>query len=217
MVQVKKESVRNAILDSARDLFSERGYHGTTLLDIAQLAGTGVSSLYSYYPSKLHLLYAVVEPWQKECYHRLEAQVRSIEEPREKLRAILLGIWRDMPNENVGLANALIEALASADLSENKPLLLLPWIEQRLTRMLSGALQQTPIAERLLANLIIMAQDGYIIHRRLGDLSDTDVNRLVDGICDILMTAPNAAAPQKRSRTTKKADRAPQARRKRAV
>ena len=217
MVQVKKESVRNAILDSARDLFSERGYHGTTLLDIAQLAGTGVSSLYSYYPSKLHLLYAVVEPWQKECYHRLEAQVRSIDEPREKLRAILLGIWRDMPNENVGLANALIEALASADLSENKPLLLLPWIEQRLTRMLHGALQQTPIAERLLANLIIMAQDGYIIHRRLGDLSDTDVNRLVDGICDILMTAPNAAAPQKRSRTTKKADRAPQTRRKRAV
>lgn len=217
MVQVKKESVRNAILDSARDLFSERGYHGTTLLDIAQLAGTGVSSLYSYYPSKLHLLYAVVEPWQKECYHRLEAQVRSIVEPREKLRAILLGIWRDMPNENVGLANALIEALASADLSGNKPLLLLPWIEQRLTRMLNGTLQQTPIAERLLANLIIMAQDGYIIHRRLGDLSDTDINRLVDSICDMLMTAPNVAAAQKRSRTMKKADRAPQPRRRRAV
>ena len=65
MVQVKKESVRNAILDSARDLFSERGYHRTTLLDIAQLAGTGVSSLYSYFPSKLHLLYAVVEPWEE--------------------------------------------------------------------------------------------------------------------------------------------------------
>ena len=39
MVQVKRASVRNAILDSARDLFSERGYHGTTLLDIADANG----------------------------------------------------------------------------------------------------------------------------------------------------------------------------------
>lgn len=191
MVQVKKESVRNAILDSARDRFSERGYNGTTLLDIAQLAGTGVSSLYSYFPSKLHLLYAVVEPWQKECYHRLEAQVRAIEEPREKLRTILLGIWRDIPKENVGLANALMEALASADLSQNKPLMLLPWIEQRLTRMLNSALPEQPIDQRLLANLIIMAQDGFIIHRRLGDL--TDIERLVEAVSDTLMARRGAA------------------------
>ena len=90
MVQIKKETVRNAILDSARDLFSERGYHRTTLQDIAQLAGTGVSSLYSYFPSKLHLLYAVVEPWEKECMRKLEERVRRIRNPREKLRAILL-------------------------------------------------------------------------------------------------------------------------------
>ena len=114
MVQVKKETVRNAILDAARDLFSDRGYHRTTLLDIAQRAGTGVSSLYSYFPSKLHLLYAVVEPWQKECIRRLEANVRKVEEPREKLQAILLGVWRDIPMDNIGLANSLMEALASA-------------------------------------------------------------------------------------------------------
>ena len=132
MVQVKKESVRNAILDSARDLFSERGYHRTTLLDIAQLAGTGVSSLYSYFPSKLHLLYAVVEPWEKECFRKLEERVRKIKNPRDKLRAILLGIWCDIPMDNIGLANSLMEALASADPAEKKPSPLLVWTEQRL-------------------------------------------------------------------------------------
>ncbi len=210
MVQVKKESVRNAILDSARDRFSERGYHGTTLQDIAQLAGTGVSSLYSYFPSKLHLLYAVIEPWQKECYHRLEAQVRDISDPREKLRAILLGIWRDIPKENVGLANALMEALASANLSETKPLMLLPWIEQRLTRMLADAVPGGTIEKGLLANLIIMAQDGYIIHRRLGDLGD--IERLVDGVCNVLMTPPDAVA-KKKVKASKKPTPAPRARR----
>ena len=77
MVQVKKKAVRQAILDSAYDLFSERGYHSTTLQEIAELAGVGVSSLYSYFPSKLHLLYAVVEPWQKDAFERAREARRS--------------------------------------------------------------------------------------------------------------------------------------------
>ena len=187
MVQVKKESVRNAILDSARDLFSERGYHRTTLLDIAQLAGTGVSSLYSYFPSKLHLLYAVVEPWEKECFRKLEERVRKIKNPRDKLRAILLGIWCDIPMDNIGLANSLMEALASADPAEKKPSPLLVWTEQRLMVMLSSALPQGPINYDLLPNLFMMAQDGFVINRRLNDIRDME--GLVDTMCKILMNS----------------------------
>lgn len=94
---------------------TELPHHATTLQGIADFAGVGVSSLYSYFPSKLHLLYAVVEPWQKDAFERLEKRVLAIKGPRAKLRATLLGIWRDMPMENIGLANSLIEALASAD------------------------------------------------------------------------------------------------------
>jgi len=187
VVQVKKESVRNAILDSARDLFSERGYHRTTLLDIAQLAGTGVSSLYSYFPSKLHLLYAVVEPWEKECFRKLEERVRKIKNPRDKLRAILLGIWCDIPMDNIGLANSLMEALASADPAEKKPSPLLVWTEQRLMVMLSSALPQGPINYDLLPNLFMMAQDGFVINRRLNDIRDME--GLVDTMCKILMNS----------------------------
>ena len=188
MVQVKKETVRNAILDSARDLFSERGYHRTTLQDIAQLAGTGVSSLYSYFPSKLHLLYAVVEPWQKDCFERLETRVRTIKQPREKLRVTLLGIWRDIPMDNIGLANSLMEALASADPAEKKPSPLLAWTEARLMAMIEGALpkdQGKRGSYDLLPHLFMMAYDGFVINRRLNDLRD--IEKLVDAMCDILM------------------------------
>ena len=188
MVQVKKETVRNAILDSARDLFSERGYHRTTLQDIAQLAGTGVSSLYSYFPSKLHLLYAVVEPWQKDCFERLETRVRTIKQPREKLRVTLLGIWRDIPMDNIGLANSLMEALASADPAEKKPSPLLAWTETRLMAMIEGALpndQEKRGNYDLLPHLFMMAYDGFVINRRLNDLRD--IEKLVDAMCDILM------------------------------
>ena len=190
MVQVKKETVRNAILDAARDSFSDRGYHRTTLLDIAQRAGTGVSSLYSYFPSKLHLLYAVVEPWQKECIWRLEAAVRKVEDPRDRLRAILLGVWRDIPMENIGLANSLMEALASADPGEKKPSPLLAWAEQRLRVMLESAIPAQAgrsIDYDLLSHLFLMAYDGFVINRRLNDLRD--IERLVETVCDMMMPA----------------------------
>jgi AcrR family transcriptional regulator len=188
LVQVKKETVRNAILDAARDSFSDRGYHRTTLLDIAQRAGTGVSSLYSYFPSKLHLLYAVVEPWQKECIWRLEAAVRKVEDPRDRLRAILLGVWRDIPMENIGLANSLMEALASADPGEKKPSPLLAWAEQRLRVMLDSAIPAQAgrsIDYDLLSHLFLMAYDGFVINRRLNDLRD--IERLVETVCDMMM------------------------------
>jgi AcrR family transcriptional regulator len=190
LVQVKKEAVRNAILDAARDLFSEGGYHRATLLDIAQRAGTGVSSLYSYYPSKLHLLYAVVEPWQKECIWRLEANVRKVDEPREKLRTILLGIWRDIPMDNIGLANSLMEALASADPGEKKPSPLLAWTEQRLRMLLESAVPARAgrtIDYDLLSHLFLMAYDGFVINRRLDDLRD--IEKLVENVCEMLLPA----------------------------
>jgi AcrR family transcriptional regulator len=188
VVQVKRDSVRNAILDSARDLFSERGYHGTTLLDIAAVAGTGVSSLYSYFPSKIHLLYAVFEPWYKDAFKRLEARAAALTDPRERLRCILLGIWRDIPNENIGLANSHMEALTSADPKLKKPTPLLRWTEERLLAMLQRAIPpdpRRPVNYDLLPNLLMMAYDGFVINRRLNDLRD--IERLVDTMCDIIL------------------------------
>jgi AcrR family transcriptional regulator len=188
VVQVKKKHVGQAILDSAHDLFSERGYHATTLQDIAERAGVGVSSLYSYFPSKIHLLYAVVEPWQKDTFERLESRVRRIISPRERLRTILLGIWRDIPMENIGLANSLMEALASADPTQKKPSPLLKWTEDRLMGMLNTALPEgnaRRIDYEVLPNLFMMAYDGFVINRRLNDLRD--IERLVDAMCDIIL------------------------------
>jgi len=188
VVQVKKKQVSQAILDSAYELFSARGYHSTTLQDIADFAGVGVSSLYSYFPSKLHLLYAVFEPWHKAAFDQLDKRVRRLKTPREQLRAILLGLWRDIPTANIGLANSLMEALASADPAQKKPVPLLKWTEDRLTKLLSETLPAADarrIDHDTLSTLFIMAYDGFVINRRLNDLRD--IERLSDAMCDILL------------------------------
>ena len=200
MVQVKKNQIRQAILDSAYDLFSERGYHGTTLQDVAEFAGIGVSSLYSYFPSKLHLLYAVFEPWYKDAFEQLEKRVRRLKAPRDRLRTLLLGLWRDIPIANIGLTNSLMEALASADPAQEKPVPLLKWTEERLIKMLREAMPaEDPdrIDYDALSTLFIMAYDGFVINRRLNDLRD--IERLSDAICNILA---DSAAPVTRSAPT---------------
>jgi AcrR family transcriptional regulator len=187
MVQVKKKQVRQAILDSAFDLFSERGFHSTTLQDIAEFSGVGVSSLYSYFPSKLHLLYAVFDPWYKSAFEQLEKRVRRLNAPRDRLRAALLGLWRDIPTANIGLANSLMEALASADPGQQKPVPLLKWTEDRLTKLLAESLPKSHAGAascEALSTLFIMAYDGFVINRRLNDLRD--IERLADTMCNIL-------------------------------
>jgi AcrR family transcriptional regulator len=188
VVQVKKEQVYQAILDSAYELFSQNGYHATTLQGIAELAGVGVSSLYSYFPSKLHLLYAVFEPWHKDAFEQLQKRAVRLKSPRDRLRAILLGLWREIPMANIGLANSLMEALASADPKQKKPVPLLRWTEERLTVMMNEALPPS-VAERVdyeaMSSLFIMAYDGFVINRRLNDLRD--IERLSDAICDMLL------------------------------
>jgi len=199
VVQVKRETVRNAIIDSARDLFSERGYHGTTLLDIAEVAGTGVSSLYSYFPSKIHLLYAVFDPWYREAFERLETRVARESGARARLRCLLLGIWRDIPTENIGLANSLIEALASADPSQKKPMPLLRWSEERLAILLKqevAADPARPVNYDLLSNLFIMAYDGFVINRRLNDLRD--IEAMAEAMCDLILGPEQAAGVKPR-------------------
>jgi AcrR family transcriptional regulator len=188
VVQVKKKQVRQAILDSAYDLFSEHGYHSTTLQEVAELAGIGVSSLYSYFPSKLHLLYAVFEPWHKGEYEQLEKRILKLKSPRDRLFALLLGLWRDIPITNIGLTNSLMEALASADPAQEKPVPLLKWTEERLVRMLKAALPAdgaAPVDHEALSTLFIMAYDGFVINRRLNDLRD--IEQLSNALCDILL------------------------------
>jgi AcrR family transcriptional regulator len=193
VVQVKKKQIRQAIIDSAYALFSERGYHSTTLQEVAEFAGVGVSSLYSYFPSKLHLLYAVFEPWYKDEFERIEKKVRRLSSPRERLRAVLLGLWRDIPSSNIGLTNSLMEALASADPSQKKPVPLLKWTEDRLSALLRDALQSTSasaIDSSAVSTLLIMAYDGFVINRRLNDLRD--IERLSDAMCDIILGPINS-------------------------
>lgn len=101
---------RDRVLDAALTLFATRGWAATSLLDIAEAAGTGLAALHGVFPSKLAVLNGFMD--------RVDAKVLS--EPteaggsiRERLfeifmrrfdalqphRAVLAAIARDLPRD----------------------------------------------------------------------------------------------------------------------
>ncbi len=187
MAQVLKPAVRRLIVEKAAAVFSSQGYHAATVSAIAARAGVAVGTVYTYFPSKLHLLYAVYSPWLMERLDELAARADAAKTPRAKIKAIVVGLWRDTPTQNPGLANSLMEALATADPAKGKVEPLLVKSEKRLAAILAKALPRSRrrFADALVANLLLMAYDGYVINRRLGDLRD--YAKLADIVADLLL------------------------------
>lgn len=52
---------REAILDAALALFAERGFHGTSVPEIAKLAGVGAGTIYRYFEGKEALVNALYQ------------------------------------------------------------------------------------------------------------------------------------------------------------
>jgi AcrR family transcriptional regulator len=61
MTSSRKERNRRAILDAARQVLAERGFHGTSLEEVAQAAGLTRRTVYSHFESKGDLLVALVD------------------------------------------------------------------------------------------------------------------------------------------------------------
>ena len=57
-VRAKRQRRRTEILHAALRAFRDKGYHGTTLDDIAQQLGVRKTALYHYFPDKEAILYA---------------------------------------------------------------------------------------------------------------------------------------------------------------
>ena len=98
----KAEETGRKILDSALDLFREKGFDATTMRDIAQKAEVATGAAYYYYPSKDAI---VTDFYQRSCTEmqpRIEAaleQAKGLEKRLHELIAVKLAYFA--PNRGV--------------------------------------------------------------------------------------------------------------------
>jgi AcrR family transcriptional regulator len=72
IIQGYREEVKEKIVGAAFTLFIEKGYHGTTMGEIAESLGVTKPALYQYFPGKEELFAAVAERARQEFKGTLE-------------------------------------------------------------------------------------------------------------------------------------------------
>ncbi|HYA60304.1 MAG TPA: TetR/AcrR family transcriptional regulator [Burkholderiaceae bacterium] len=203
MAQIKKVEIKQAILDTAYKLFSKRGYSATNITDIARSAGVAPANVYVYFRSKLEILFSVYEPWLIKQVDDLERSLLHIRNPRQRLRKILVAIWRDIPSADNGFANNMMQAIATTSVREGYSPRLRLAIEERVARLLDGCPHGLDhVNSRALANILLMAFDGYALnfHLKGGAVCPS---RQITFFADILLNSSGIErnrGPMKRSR-----------------
>jgi AcrR family transcriptional regulator len=82
----KSELRRQAILNSAVDLFERKGYAHTSLDDVAQAVGIKREALYYYFRSRAEILLAIIRPQSEGLVDGLRQILESQNSSPEKLR-----------------------------------------------------------------------------------------------------------------------------------
>src|SRR5713226_397803 len=85
----KKQRTRETIANAARRLFAERGYHATTLPEIAEAADVSTRTIFAYFPSKEDILFSDF-PIMKEALARALAERPEGEDALETVREFIL-------------------------------------------------------------------------------------------------------------------------------
>ncbi len=86
----QRERAISSILAAAASILARHGYHGTSMRDLAKATGRGLSSLYTYFPSKEALLFALQTRAFDTLLDSADAAVASVRTPDQRLYAFVL-------------------------------------------------------------------------------------------------------------------------------
>ena len=82
-------STERRIFDAATVLFYEKGYHASTMREVAAAVGIKAGSLYNHYASKEELLFRIAEGVMQELLDAGRVAVAGSSLPRDQLRELI--------------------------------------------------------------------------------------------------------------------------------
>jgi AcrR family transcriptional regulator len=88
-----RRQTKNTILNSALKLFAKKGFHGTSISDIAKDAGISKGLAYNYFESKSQLVDEIFEMGMQELVNSMPEEDK-FDSPYEELNLILEQIFK---------------------------------------------------------------------------------------------------------------------------
>jgi AcrR family transcriptional regulator len=92
--QQRRQQTSRDLLDAARGVLAEKGYHGAKVVDIARAARVGVGTFYLYYPTKEAIFIELVEDTIRKLKQELDALHASTNDPRLASRKSVEALFR---------------------------------------------------------------------------------------------------------------------------
>jgi AcrR family transcriptional regulator len=80
---------RTQIIKAAAKLFSKKGYHRTSVKEIARVSGISIGSLYDYIKNKEDILYFFYERYVNELEKRIKEETKGAKDPFQELQLAL--------------------------------------------------------------------------------------------------------------------------------
>ncbi|MCZ2525170.1 TetR family transcriptional regulator [Streptomyces sp. NPDC059506] len=185
----RQEARRAGILSAGALLAGRGGFDAVQMREVAGAAEVALGTLYRYFPSKVHLLVAVME----DQLHRLRAQIRSRPPagatPGERVADVLGRAFRALRREPQ-LADAMVRALTFADRSACAQVEAVERLTVAIVLDATG-LHGEPGGEllsavRVVEHTWVLSLAAWLAGRADADQVETDIAtacRLVDAAC----------------------------------
>jgi len=102
----RARATRRKILVEASKLFARKGYHGTTVADVAKAIGMTQGALFYHFDTKEALLYAVVERLSRgfDDYRKLAEGLPASDEMVGSVVRLMIEHYRRQPESTICLA-----------------------------------------------------------------------------------------------------------------
>jgi len=107
---------RRRILRASTALAARGGYEAVQMREVAESAQVALGTLYRYFPSKVHLLVAVMQEQLQQLHEQVRRHPPTGEDPAARVAETLTQAFHALQREPL-LAEAMVRALSFADRS----------------------------------------------------------------------------------------------------
>ncbi len=181
----KKARTKEEILQSAIELFAEKGYNATTIEEIAERAVVGVGTVYNYFGSKRGLLLAYASR-EHEHIARVGKEIidRAGDNPEETVVALMWGCCESFLKHDRSLVRQILIASFEEIDSIGKEMARLDYeLIDQIADLLRNYQQQGQIAADLPVQNAAMTLYGVMTMVSMAYLgNELEENQLVDTI-----------------------------------
>lgn len=185
----KKQRTRETIARVALDLFAERGYHATTLADIAEAADVSTRTIFAYYPSKEDIVFCDF-PELKATLAEALAERAAGKDALETVRDFILSLDHGKIDESPGRWEQII---ASDERLRSHKRARLGEIEELVAAAIADDLGAGPddLRPRLVAASLIAAFEAFDREHKSAT-AEEDVAAVIDPVITFLRAGLDA-------------------------